>query len=282
MNDRLEEKDFIPDNQAFQFKIPILKSIVAAFIILICLQFIAALINLPAYFKEELYHITLPLSFLVGGGLSIFILIPFVKTNWKAITSHIWQPASIGVVLLSVLFYVFLLPFAEFLTSMIPTEGIPWLEAFYKQVIQSFEMLLNYKVAGFITVCILAPILEEILFRGIILRGLFQQGVSPILAIALSSFLFGIAHMNPWQFLGAGLLGAVFGFVYYRTKSLWICIFLHALNNTVSFIMMLKFQSMDENVTNPNDYTSVMICFAVAIVIGWGIYKLTQNKVKWI
>lgn len=281
MNDQLKEEEFGTEPQTSQFKIPILKSIVAAFIVAVCLQLISSVINIPAYIKEELYHITLPVSFLVGGVLAIFILIPYVKTSWKAILVHIWQPASIGVLFLSTLFYIFMLPFAEFLTSMIPTEGIPWLEDFYKQIIQAFEMMLDYKIAGFITVCILAPILEEILFRGIILRGLFQQGVSPIIAIALSSLLFGLAHMNPWQFLGAGLLGAVFGFVYYRTKALWICIFLHALNNTVSFIFMLRYKSMDENVTNPNNYTSVMISFAIAVFLGWSLYKITKNKVKW-
>ncbi len=281
MNDQLKEDEFLPKNNTSGFQISIGKSIAVALIIIVCLQIIGSIINLPAYRWELLYHITLPLSFLFGGILSIFILIPYLKTNWKSIAEHIWKPASIGVVLLSTLFYVFMLPFAEFITSMIPTTGIPALEEFYKEIVKSFEMLLDYKIAGFITVCILAPIIEEILFRGILLRGLLQKGISPIIAIFLSSFLFGLAHMNPWQFLGAGLLGAVFGYVYYRTKSLWICMFLHALNNTISFIMMVKFQSMDEDVTNPDDYLSVMICFGIALLIGWGIYKITQNKVKW-
>lgn len=281
MNDQLKEDEFSSINNNSGFQLSIGKSISVALIIILCLQIIGSLINLPSYKWESLYHITLPLSFLVGGILSIFILIPFVKTNWKFIANHIWKPASIGVVLLSTLFYVFMLPFAEFLTSMIPTTGVSVLEEFYKEILKSFEMLLDYKVAGFITVCILAPIIEEILFRGILLRGLLQNGISPVFAIFLSSFLFGLAHLNPWQFLGAGLLGAVFGFVYYRTQSLWICMFLHALNNTISFIMMVKFQSMEEDVTNPNDYLSVMICFAIALLIGWGIYKITQNKVKW-
>lgn len=281
MNDQLKEEEFLLKDNNSGFQISIGKSFAVALIIIVCLQIIGSIINLPADKWESLYHITLPFSFLFGGILSIFILIPYLKTNWKSIAEHIWKPASIGIVLLSTLFYVFMLPFAEFLASMIPTKGIPFLEEFYKEILKSFEMLLDYKIAGFITVCILAPIFEEILFRGILLRGLLQKGISPIIAIFLSSFLFGLAHLNPWQFLGAGLLGAVFGYVYYRTKSLWICMFLHALNNTISFIMMAKFESMDENVTNPNDYFSVMICFGIALLIGWGIYKITQNKVKW-
>ena len=281
MNDPFQEEEIPIENHPSRFKISIGKSFAVALIIIICLQLLGSFINLPSYKWESLYHITLPLSFLFGGALAIFMLIPFVKTNWKTISEHIWKPASIGVLLLSCLFYIFLLPFAEFLASMVPTTGIDWLEDFYNEITKAFEMMLDYKIAGFITVCILAPIIEEILFRGILLRGLLQNGISPILAIFLSSFLFGLAHLNPWQFLGAGLLGAVFGYVYYRTKALWICIFSHALNNSISFIMMLKYQSMDENVTNPNDSISVIICFLVAVLIGWGIYKLTKNKISW-
>lgn len=281
MNEEIREEKSMTENETSRFKISILKSFGVAFIILICLQLLASVINIPSYKWESLYHITLPLSFLFGGSLAIFILLPYVRTDWKSITEHIWKPAGVGVVLLSILFYFLLLPFAEFLTSMVPTSGIEVLEEFYKEIIKAFEMMLDYKIAGFITVCILAPIFEEILFRGILLRGLLQNGISPILAIFLSSFLFGLAHLNPWQFLGAGLLGAVFGFVYYRTKALWICIFLHALNNSISFFMMLKFKTMDENVTNPNDQFSVIICFMIAVLIGWGIYKLTQNKISW-
>jgi membrane protease YdiL (CAAX protease family) len=282
MNDPIQENENLPVEPKENFKLSIPKALSVVFIVVVCLQFLGAMINIPAYYKENLYHITLPLSFLVGGIVAILTILPFVKTQWKSILEHIWNPTSLALMLLSVLFFLFMLPFAEFMTSMIPTSGNEWLEKLYQEIMFAFEKMLDYKVAGFITVCILAPIIEEILFRGILLRGLLQNGTSPILAIFLSSFLFGLAHLNPWQFLGAGLLGAIFGFVYYRTKSLWLPIFLHALNNTISFVMMMKFQSMDENVTNPQDYTSIVICFVIAVLIGWGIYKLTEKKAKWI
>ncbi|HLV23592.1 MAG TPA: type II CAAX endopeptidase family protein [Moheibacter sp.] len=281
MNEEIREEKSMTENETARFKISIPKSFGVAFIITVCLQIVAGIVIYPSKYQPSLYHVLLPLSFIIGGLVSLKIVSHYVKTTWSTIVAHVWSPTSIGILFLSIFFYAFMLPFAEFLTSIVPTKGIPWLEEFYKQILDNFETLLDYKIAGFITVCILAPIFEEILFRGILLRGLLQKGISPILAIFLSSFLFGLAHLNPWQFLGAGLLGAVFGFVYYRTKSLWICIFLHALNNTVSFIMMLRYKSMDENVTNPNDYTSVLISFAIALFLGWSIYKITKNKVKW-
>lgn len=173
------------------------------------------------------------------------------------------------------------MPFAELMGSIVPVDGNQFLKELYRTLIETFEMMMNYKIAGFITICVLAPVFEEILFRGILLRGLLQNGISPVVAIALSSILFGAAHMNPWQFLGAGLLGAVFGFVYYRTRALWLCVFLHALNNTVSFVYMLKENSMEGSLTDTHNYRNITVFFILAIGCGWLIYKLTQSKPKW-
>lgn len=280
MNDHFEEQEFGLRNLS-SFKISIPQSIIVALIILVCMQFIGAFINLPSMFWTPGYQITFPLSFAVGSLLAMWALFRYLKTDWNTIKAHIMQPSSMAVIVLSILMYVFSMPFAEFLVSIVPTEGILWLEQLYKALTESFELFVDYKIAGFITICMLAPIFEEILFRGILLRGMLQYGISPITAIVVSSLLFGIAHLNPWQFLGAGLLGAIFGFIYYRTRALWICMLLHALNNTISFIMMLKYESMDESLTDSENYTAIIVCFSVAVVIGWTIYKLTQNKPKW-
>lgn len=272
--------DFKSDSP--QFKLTFSTAIFAAFISVVCLQLIASTLNIPSLFWEDFFHVSLPLSFLVGGVLAIVILLIYTKTKWKFIAEHIWKPTSLAIILLSILLYALMLPFAEFLGSMVPTEGIPFLEKLYKGMAESFEQMFNFKIAAFITICILAPILEEIIFRGIILRGMLQNGSSPVSAIIISALLFGIAHLNPWQFFGAGFLGAVFGFVYYRTKSLWLCMFLHALNNTLAFIFMLKYQTIDESISDPQNFTMVALTFIGALAIGWILYKLTENKQKWI
>lgn len=276
--DQLDESEFIVKNSDFKIDIP--KALGVAIIIILCLVVVSSIVTLPAFYWKDFYHVALPLSFLLGGVAAIFILLIYLKIKWKTIVEHLKTSPNIWVLLLSPALYICALPFAEFLTSLVPTTGNPILEDLYKSTIEAFEMMLDYKVAGFITVCIFAPVLEEILFRGILLRGMLHQGINPVIAIILSSFLFGLAHMNPWQFLGAGMLGTIFAFIYYRTKSLWMCIFLHSLNNTISFILMIKFQSMDENVTDSNDFISIFSMLAVAILIGFGIYKLTP-KVKW-
>ncbi|MBQ0024182.1 MAG: CPBP family intramembrane metalloprotease [Bacteroidales bacterium] len=87
-----------------------------------------------------------------------------------------------------------------------------------------------------LSTCILAPLLEETLCRGVMVRGLMKHG-SEGYAIFWSAFLFALMHANPWQSIPAFLIGAFFGWIYCRTRCLWLTIFLHCLNNSVSTIV---------------------------------------------
>jgi len=89
------------------------------------------------------------------------------------------------------------------------------------------EQLVNQKgVFSFLAIVIAAPIIEEFIFRGIILDGLLRKH-SPTKAILISSVLFGVVHLNPWQFISAFILGVFSGWVYYRTKKLSLSILIH-------------------------------------------------------
>jgi membrane protease YdiL (CAAX protease family) len=79
---------------------------------------------------------------------------------------------------------------------------------------------------------IVAPLTEELLFRGIILRG-FLQNYSAHRSIFLSAALFALFHLNPWQAIGAFILGGVFGWWYVHTRSLLPCLFGHAAFNAI-------------------------------------------------
>ncbi len=127
---------------------------------------------------------------------------------------------------------------ADFTTQLIPTTG-PLLGPLYKMYTEAFSQLLTEPAALIVMTVILAPILEEVLFRGIILKGLINNGTQPITAIIISAVIFGVVHFNPWQFAGALLLGLVLGLVYYRTNSLLVPILLHAFNNLTSALMIL-------------------------------------------
>lgn len=91
-------------------------------------------------------------------------------------------------------------------------------------------------VLSFIMMIIAAPVLEELIFRGIILDGLLKK-YTPLAAILISSFLFGMVHLNPWQFITGFLLGAFSGWVYWNTRSLLPSIIIHATANSYGFFL---------------------------------------------
>lgn len=90
-------------------------------------------------------------------------------------------------------------------------------------------------VFAFILMVIAAPALEELIFRGIILDGLLKK-YSPIKSILISSILFGLVHLNPWQFVTGLVIGIFSGWIYYKTKSLLPSIIIHAAANLSGFI----------------------------------------------
>ncbi len=73
-------------------------------------------------------------------------------------------------------------------------------------------------VGGAILLILLAPLLEEHLFRGLILRGLLSRQ-HPVVAVVLSALAFGVAHANIRQGFLAGILGLALGWWYARTRS---------------------------------------------------------------
>jgi len=100
-------------------------------------------------------------------------------------------------------------------------------------------------------VVVLLPALgEEALFRGIIQKKLFQQWGNFHLAIWVSAAIFSAIHFQFYGFLPRMLLGALFGYLYYWTGSLWIAILAHFLNNGFVLVMVYLYniKTLDVNI----------------------------------
>jgi len=120
-------------------------------------------------------------------------------------------------------------------------------------IVKIFMESINVK-DGFLLIMVVlaAPVLEELIFRGIILDG-FLKRYSPWKAIIISSILFGIVHFNPWQFVSAALLGVFIGWIYTKTHNLLLAMFIHFVNNLIPSIMMLT-----SDTYKSNDYKALM------------------------
>jgi hypothetical protein len=126
-------------------------------------------------------------------------------------------------------------------------------------------------IFGLITIIVAAPIIEELIFRGIILEGLLQR-YSPMKSILISALFFGIVHLNPWQFISGFLGGILMGWVYCRTRNLLLPMFLHFINN-LTFTLISKAMGPEAAIDfKLQDFyggtTSLILAIVGAVIVG--------------
>ena len=131
--------------------------------------------------------------------------------------------------------------------------------------------------ATLLSVSVFAPVLEEWLCRGMILRGLLTR-IKPGWAMVISSLFFALIHLNPWQALPAFLLGMLFAYVYYRTGSLKLTMLMHCANNTLAALLgqneaFREIDSYSEVLPLPLYIAAAVIC---AVIVA--VFLLTLRK----
>lgn len=125
-----------------------------------------------------------------------------------------------------------------------------------------------------------APVLEELLCRGLILGSLRKRyGVA--VAWFLSSLFFGLMHLQPLQVVNAFIIGLILGYVYIETRSIWAVIILHALNNALAYVMLMAGFS-DKMLINLVDNHFLYICIYAAAVVfsvisGYMMWRSIRN-----
>lgn len=155
------------------------------------------------------------------------------------------------------------------LNLVIEQAGIP-------NTMEETFLAMSRNPLGILSIVLLAPILEELLFRGAI-QGELQRQMKPWVAITVSSLFFGLVHMNPAQIPFAFLLGMIFGWLYYRTGSLIPGIVGHVLNNSVATVNMYLYgdTSIEEQIAN--DVT--MWLWALSALVAFVLAALWLNRV---
>ena len=143
---------------------------------------------------------------------------------------------------------------------------------------QIFHQLMNHRILAALHIILLGPVLEEIIFRGIILRG-FLKNYHPVKAIVISSLLFGIIHLNLSQLVAAFIIGCFIGFIYWQTRSLFLCILIHIVNNGIAFIFIWKFGfniSPDQLINSTPVYLVLYMC--AALLFSFGLFQIYKNS----
>lgn len=142
---------------------------------------------------------------------------------------------------------------------------IPFSESMQNSFTDSYSALsAGNAVISFISVAILAPIVEEVFFRGLIYTRL-KSGMNKIAAAVISSLLFGVMHGEIiWMLIGF-MSGLALVWIFEKTRSLLGCIAVHIANNTLS-----QLTAGIEEIPDWASYTILGI--AVILLIGTIIY----------
>lgn len=147
---------------------------------------------------------------------------------------------------------------------------------------QTFNNLLSSWL-GILTVAVIGPVTEELLFRGAITKALLKS-YSPTKAILISSLFFGVFHFNPSQIVSAFLLGLLLTWVYVKTQSLLPCILMHIANNSLMVWLSNQFPQLDnlDDLATGNTHLFVTCGAALILVVTMTLMKRqvqTKNNI---
>ena len=206
---------------------------------------------------------TTGLAMVLSGIAMIWHLIHFkyVKFNLKSFSEVSGKTIGLSIPLI-VAGMLFINLCSEFL-------GLP-------DLMQDTFRAMSRNVFGIISIAIMAPLVEELLFRGAIQGYMLRKGMKPLNAILIASAIFGIVHMNPIQIPFAFAIGLIFGWLYYRTGSVVPGIIGHFINNSIACLQMATLTEEEFN-TKTIEWlgagpTYALFALSLVVMIGMFLY----------
>lgn len=195
------------------------------------------LVELAFRFIKGSYSITDSLVLILTTALAgIVTIVVFLWSKWSVVSRH-WVRTRPWMVL----FWCVLAALGALIPSTWLQELMPELPNSVEEV---FDIILKDRW-GYFVVGLLAPLSEELVFRGAVLRSLLKWKSNPWIGIVISAFLFALIHMNPVQMPHAFLIGLLLGWMYYRTDSIVPGVVYHWVNNTVAYVMYNLYPNPD-------------------------------------
>lgn len=190
---------------------------------------------------------------------SIATMALFLWQKW-AVVSRQWMQTRPWVVLI----WCVLAALGSIIPSAWLQEQMPELPNIVEE---EFDMILRNRY-GYFVIGLMAPLAEELVFRGAILRSLLKWNSRPWVAILISAILFSVAHMNPAQMPHTLLIGLLLGWMYYRTDSIVPGVVFHWVNNTVAYVLYNLYPNPDMTTSDIFGSEQLMaVAFSLCILV---------------
>ena len=271
---------------------PVAKQI---FIIILCfcVGFLlnTAIVGLLYFFMhgEMSFKVLLILSSLISFGLTSLFAARFIRSEETTTFRFLGMTESpkFTKYILAIVFMLAILPAIEFISSLNASYSFPdslkGLEDYLRNIDEAANQSTLKALAGtsigafilnIIALAITPAICEEMFFRGVLQKFFVTNLRNKHVAILLTAFIFSVIHMQFSGLVPRFILGAVLGYLYYSSGSLWLSIVAHATNNAMVVIVTF-FTNEDITTTpdlgayaNPWWIGAIVVGLAIAVLIG--------------
>lgn len=209
--------------------------IIKLLVIQIGFLFLGVFMSIPFFFLMEE---SVAKSYMMMSGMflgSVFFVWYMLSKKYVCLDSWAWSFRSAKVLLLTVILSVVFFFFANSLDGLTNYLGYEYLD--HKLTILRD---LGHNPFGLCVLILVCPVAEELLYRGAILRLLLEKkDFAPKYAILISALIFAILH--PGQNISFFFFGLLWGYLYYRSGSLSLCILSNMIVNGISALLIIYY-----------------------------------------
>jgi membrane protease YdiL (CAAX protease family) len=162
-------------------------------------------------------------------------------------------------------------------TVLLEVPCIFWIVRRFPGLVPSEPFDLGRSVWGVILLAsIVAPLIEESIFRGIFLRG-FVARYGTARGVALGAALFAAMHFYPVKLPGTMLIGVLFGWWFVELHSIWPGVFGHALNNSIAVLGLLSDPAAAQGAVPPFTWAEPVAATIGALMLACGVVVLRRK-----
>lgn len=156
--------------------------------------------------------------------------------------------------------------------KMLPAP--PWFWELFNRIFEN-----DYGFWGvFLKVAVIAPIVEEIIFRGLIFNG-FRRNYNGFVAVFMSALLFSLFHLNPWQMPATFMLGLLLGWLMLRTDCIFVAILGHSINNAMVLLNVTYWKEIKEYAIFLTDKNNLLTLSG--LVMALSLILIYFTSIRW-
>ena len=209
---------------------------------IVAVNIVAGVFNLIVEDHVGQYATTIQIVSMALFSVSAIIL--FLWLKWAVVSRNYMHSRPWMVLIWSSLAAVGCLIPSLFFQELMPEWPAAIQQYVREAELQTIQVLGTQ--GGYIVICLLAPVAEELVFRGAILRALLAwKPERRWLMIVVSALIFAVVHLNPDQMPHAFMAGLLLGWMYMRTGSVIPGIAFHLVNNTMSYVLVRLYPNPD-------------------------------------